>query len=1310
MPSRNSFSIRKLFSSPRRLSLIADEAALPTDERFLHSNNSTKRRSDASTNSALSDESRGSSRGSTASDGTRTRSRHGSRGSSGSSSTTIFHPDSSISITTPQAERGLTDNVDHELSQEEIDRIKAVVAAAAAAAASSLRLRMDNEGSEAARTVRTIKTIQATTFDRILMSHETNASTSTTNTTNKKRSESTESAIIALAPPNLLSKALPPPPPPRVSSYFATRPSWKSKTEKSEKFEKSIKTITAPSKTTDTSIHPLYRDQNGEPDCKKDSGIALDQSQTSLVDNTEKETKKKVVTIAHIIDSDSDSDAGSCIDLLQALAIQPEEAGLLRRPTADSTSSVSNMMQPSSLLTVDSDSTANANLNTADGPGLRNVCTTPTFTQPRMAPTPSPSAVPSAVPSETNTPQRMMSPSPSLSPRPSFMGPTSRASGTFSAMPVSVSPSPSSPKKQGTRFLPLRLNKGLPDAALRIQRKRSKKARKRERQAASNMKGESFSDGKSQMDVNNNGSSNNSNSNNNNSNNNSGSSRWTLPDNVTELFNGRLFSRMEVTETLPFEKLQAIRESRALAQKQQEEAEEKRKAKQLLDEQDEKEKHEAQNQKQQRELVDAEQALIKELQRSQAQMLRPDAIDTSSTAPLETLLECEEEEIRVSPLDPEDAVVDADGNPIESNIISMPVSPPTDSYPPPTLPMPPHIATQMVWPGDEEHEEDEEVTPRETKPDSGNNSNNSNNTATKTKTLFLSVAREEPDGSTTPIEPFHMEDLPSRIGAAGVRVSILLPVEEEEAYFASSVAQHKERRRREQEERAREREEEDEADKKSEEEDATNIMPDPPKSPLDEVGPFPSPPTKNPMRFQSFIKKMGKNPNTVTPPPPLVEPPPTQSIPQVTVTDVDSQKRRHRPALAKASRKSLGKTPKSSFFLSSSSTSSSLIPHPRSSLSASSSTSPMAALAAAASATPHQRDEETYVYLSATPFSLVMPTYRHGPIRLNRSDLMDNQTDSRNSYDHKLRHHHHHPNIATVEETLDWTAFQMAILGGAGEFRSEVIDYGQISAAEQDEVDRLADWFLLLDIKPERLLTSAEEDTEWVRAVPPPPEASTTAAPPTLTHHTQRTAGSQWTSVSSSTVAGVGAPVPTDVRGLTHSRTTTSTSIATTASGYSSSCGSSNRDSGTPNNAPVISTDPGLTAQTVNQALPFQNSNSANSPYAMSRDNSAAPGLVSNTSSGTNVVGDDITPTQPRTLHSLPLNSMHSVQDVRASFASVASYESMPQSPMADLIMTHGADGKEYVAPMGYNLSHDLGDYLQWEKDNVYAMALEEPR
>ncbi len=45
---------------------------------------------------------------------------------------------------------------------------------------------------------------------------------------------------------------------------------------------------------------------------------------------------------------------------------------------------------------------------------------------------------------------------------------------------------------------------------------------------------------------------------------------------------------------------------------------------------------------------------------------------------------------------------------------------------------------------------------------------------------------------------------------------------------------------------------------------------------------------------------------------------------------------------------------------------------------------------------------------------------------------------------------------------------------------------------------------------------------------------------------------------------------------------------------------------------------------------------------------------------------------------------------------------SLLQSPMLELVVSKDVEGKEYVVPMGFNLGHDLGDYLRWENEFVF--------
>jgi hypothetical protein len=38
---------------------------------------------------------------------------------------------------------------------------------------------------------------------------------------------------------------------------------------------------------------------------------------------------------------------------------------------------------------------------------------------------------------------------------------------------------------------------------------------------------------------------------------------------------------------------------------------------------------------------------------------------------------------------------------------------------------------------------------------------------------------------------------------------------------------------------------------------------------------------------------------------------------------------------------------------------------------------------------------------------------------------------------------------------------------------------------------------------------------------------------------------------------------------------------------------------------------------------------------------------------------------------------------------------------MMDLVVSHDVEGNEYMVPMGFNLSHDLGDFLTWHAEHV---------
>ncbi|PMD38469.1 hypothetical protein L207DRAFT_635806 [Hyaloscypha variabilis F] len=85
-----------------------------------------------------------------------------------------------------------------------------------------------------------------------------------------------------------------------------------------------------------------------------------------------------------------------------------------------------------------------------------------------------------------------------------------------------------------------------------------------------------------------------------------------------------------------------------------------------------------------------------------------------------------------------------------------------------------------------------------------------------------------------------------------------------------------------------------------------------------------------------------------------------------------------------------------------------------------------------------EREQEKYIYLPCTPFTLTSPLFRHGTIRVPIP--------------------YREPNLKSDEEALDWTAFQMAISGTGGiDGFSEPEDREERERAELEEMEREVD-------------------------------------------------------------------------------------------------------------------------------------------------------------------------------------------------------------------------------------------------------------
>jgi len=388
------------------------------------------------------------------------------------------------------------------------------------------------------------------------------------------------------------------------------------------------------------------------------------------------------------------------------------------------------------------------------------------------------------------------------------------------------------------------------------------------------------------------------------------------------------------------------------------------------------------------------------------------------------------------------------------------------------------------------------------------------------------------DGSSdTPIEPFHMQDLPTRIGAAGVKLTVPSPIEEVPTPrgFDFGLDVKREDFSLPKKRNTTPATAEKPAAQQQQEQQQQKL---PKSAPADVMTfkdlSFPSPPMKSPLRSAGASKTAA----TTTP---AAGPLPT--IPEITVTTA-----------------------------------------------------------------PIPDDDSEYIYLPANPLSSAASTaFRHGPIRFARADLRPE------------------PALFAADDTLDWTAFQMAILGGAGDFFSGSVDFSSSSSrgvaiADEEEIDALIDFVSALGIDAGGLRTSRDDDDGRRRRHSAAALSSTCGSPPA----TMLTSASASPASLSDECAG---PIPV---GAEH------------PSGFW------NEGEGLDTSRFLSCKEAGLRRWTV-EGRP--------KPYKGER----------------------------------------------------ASVESMPQSPMFDLVVSRGTDGEEYVVPMGYNLGHDLGDFLRWESEDAYA-------
>ncbi|KAI0405852.1 hypothetical protein F4802DRAFT_606609 [Xylaria palmicola] len=240
-----------------------------------------------------------------------------------------------------------------------------------------------------------------------------------------------------------------------------------------------------------------------------------------------------------------------------------------------------------------------------------------------------------------------------------------------------------------------------------------------------------------------------------------------------------------------------------------------------------------------------------------------------------------------------------------------------------------------------------------------------------------------------------------------------------------------------------------------------------------------------------------------------------------------------------------------------------------------------------------------YVYLRSSPYSVATPNFQHGHIRLSKSDLAPEMRFG-------------------GDEGLDWTAFQMAILGGAGDFLSGGDD--TLRPWEDEDTADIAEWW-----------------DSW---------------------HFESTGGL--------VTHNYEAPSPTS-----------------TLSG---------------DEIPELS----------HSEIDSDNANSPNHKWQAARRKTRATGLqldFDHTKRKTQPLSQYFTDGQATTNDTWRRDS-----EEKQVVVDRQSLNSLPPSPMLDLRIIRTGNGDDLdVVPMGYNLGHDLGDFLKWEAQHAYAGDFNSP-
>ncbi|KAL5606055.1 hypothetical protein BROUX41_006171 [Berkeleyomyces rouxiae] len=294
-------------------------------------------------------------------------------------------------------------------------------------------------------------------------------------------------------------------------------------------------------------------------------------------------------------------------------------------------------------------------------------------------------------------------------------------------------------------------------------------------------------------------------------------------------------------------------------------------------------------------------------------------------------------------------------------------------------------------------------------------------------------------------------------------------------------------------------------------------------------------------------------------------------------------------------------------------------------------------------------EDEDFIYFHAAPTSGTTPSFRHGRIRISKAESGIRMSG---------------------ENNLDWTAFQMAILG-AGDWFSERASNDATASpiCEVGDMDELTDWFYGMNLPdcPEPAMTAS--------ATKPAPMAADAASDQDLPPPPYSASEHDATGEKHARFYSAHAKDPGEYTDY-HTDTSAPPSLSSTPRS-SDDIPRTSACIFPPPPPPRRQTAPYIPVSHTPPPRGRQNNLSVDS--VMHGRRPAGRGVRSNSHTGS------ATPPQH------PLGMM----------ANNDSMMSLPQSPMPPIAKTQ-ADESDFI-PMGYNLGHDLGDFLRWEAQHVYA-------